>query len=978
MSTFIRTDVTCVKFYQQFVLAGIGSVLHVFLRDVDKLKQTLSVLNGQKIYGIVPSKTDNKLIIFGGKQIAIVELDVEKDDFYCVFMPILCDDWVHSAVWKSSNIIAVLTAHNVVETWNTEFQMQCSQNKSIENSILYCGLLVNLLDDVLVLSGTVFSEVLLRFPDEETFYSLKGHKGVIFSITCDYKRGIIITTSDDRSVRIWKVQSQIEKTFDTKVSWTNVENIPCLHELYGHGARVMRNCIISDYVVSVGEDSAICYWDINGKLLRKVTSHTNSCIWSLDAEDNYLVTGGGDSAVIIHPLSVITEYNRNCLSLDLNIISPKKLAFTAQRNIVIMTDCNELIFYNANSNTKTEFKLNHETTYKLLSVSSCKQLIAVVDMSGKFDVFIENCKENVINNIIDTKLDVGKIMSMHWAGNRHLVFCAELGRITILTADNKIDIFATFNLPKCKERWLTAVAINRDNLIAGDRCGNIHIYVKGEMGPIKTFKHIHGRYGPTSIKILNNTDFITTGRDGCIKYFSLTRYLYSRDLDYPWVERFVDNNNKYVCGFQERTFIVYDIVHNIKVLEVQCGGGHRSWDVIRYIQKSNEDFNEFISFIYIKESNINSHTFQLNKIMSKSIFTGTHSKEINCLDSYKYPLDTSITYFVSGGEDTTLRITSLNSVNQLKEELIFRHLSSIRTVKLKELHDNSLLVVSAGGRAQICIRKILFKKIAGSVLVSGEELVNHMIKGTDKERTESRKRGCETDFDPETRVMDLEILSSDNVKFLIFVGCSDGKIRTLEFNLHNNEMNNVDYIEKGLCFLKMRLLELPARRMLICSTSHASLYIWDMPQLIKDYEQHYLIHKSGVNCIATAIISDTDFLMATGGDDNAVSLNYMSVEECVVVKKEVWTSETSHCSQVTGVLIVDNLLVSASIDQRVTVFEWSLLNGLKCEFRSQVFSDVADIQGIQLLQSDKSSLTVCVFGKGMEVMLIQRPPPQSH
>ncbi|CAG4928746.1 unnamed protein product [Colias eurytheme] len=975
MSLLTRTDVTSVKLYDNFILAGLGSYMHVYEKNSSKLIQRLHVLKGQKIYGIVPLKKESKILVYGGKQFTIIAVNKEDIKFTCCFTSIICDDWLHSGIWTSNDKISLLTAHNVVQIWNTKTRSLETQYKNRNNSILYSGLLLPLNDGVLVFSGTVFSQVLISYQDEEPMHYLRGHKGVIFSISCDPKKGIIVTTSDDRSVHIWSIKNKTTHTFDTKAFWENVHIHP-LHELYGHGARVMRNCIVNDIVISVGEDSAICYWDLEGNLVKKSPAHANACIWSLDANEEHLVTGGADSAVILHPLSILSEHNKNSDTLNVDIDTPKKIVFTARRNVIAMNENNDLVYYDVDSKSSTAFKLKHESTYKLISVSSCRQLIAVADMTGKFDVFIENCKgPPMISNIIDTELDMGKILSMHWILNRHVVFCADLGKITVLTTSgNKLDVFAEFELPFCKERWITSCALSSDNLIVGDRLGNIHVFVRGQKSPVRTFKRVHGRYGPTSINVRQN-EFISTGRDGTMKYFNLSAlsHNYNRDLDFQWVEKFVDSNDRYICGFQERIFVVYDVKNNVRALEVTCGGGHRSWDVLRYIEKEGENFDEFISFIYIKEANIHLERFNLKNIVSKNIVNGTHSKEINCLVTHKF--DDTL-FYISGGEDTTLRVSSSNSALEFKDELILKHLSNVRALKINKLDDRTLLVTSAGGRAQICVNKIIFDKVDGEIKVTTEELANHMINGTDVERRYNKMfRNEEIDFDPETRIMALENYSKDDNTYVIFAGCSDGNLRVFQLELNTKSFCKInDIFYHSTCILNTQVVDVGNTKILLSSSTEREISFWNTLTLVDRPISTLMTHQSGINGIYAKALSDTELLLASGGDDNAVELAYFKVMSDRTKSICYWSNSSSHCSQVTGVIIIDNLLLSTSIDQRVTVFEWSIVDDqIKCDFKSQVFSDVADIQGMDLVGSDEHTITLCIYGKGIELMEIPRP-----
>lgn len=735
--------------------------------------------------------------------------------------------------------------------------------------------------------------------------------------------------------------------------------IVCMHEVYGHLARVMRSCITNDLIISVGEDSAICYWSYDGNLLKKSMSHQNGCIWSIDTDGHSLVTGGGDCGVILHPLTIATDYCHNEV-IEISVDTPKKVVFTARRNLLIM-DENHLIYYNVINKNMTEYKLNHESTYKLLSLSSCKQLIAIADMTGKLDVFVEKCKDDAfILNVIDTKLQLGKILSMQWAGNRHLVFCSNGGNITVLASNNSnVEVYANFVLPICKERWLTASAIDPMNnkLILGDRCGNIHIFVKGQKDPVKSFSKVHGRYGPTSINIRNNY-IITTGRDGTIKYFSINdsavKYMNSKDLPFEWVEKFLDKDENMVCGFQERVFIVHNIRDNSKILEVPCGGGHRSWDAVRYIEKVDETYEEFIKLIYLKNSDINVTTFQLSKIVSRNVINGSHAKEINYLKTHK--VDDAVIY-ISGGEDTTLRISSVDAEMYFKDEVSFKQLSSIRTLKTYPLEKNRLLVLSAGGRAQICIKEIQFMKENDKIRVTSEELVDYLIKGTDKERKGNQTwRNCSIDFDPEMRIMDLDLIK-DKDWFIIFAGCSDSYLRVFLFK-DNNKIELIKELKyHSTCILKTKCINIENKEILITCTTRGDVTFWDVSDVTNtDLEPFFSTktNKSGINSIDTTILHGNKILLSTGGDDNSIHVILLEIPDQNNLNSikvlHTWDSANYHSSQITGLCLVDDgYMLSVSIDQRITLFRCRISEGgIEVRFLSQTYTDVADIQGMDV------------------------------
>lgn len=75
-------------------------------------------MNGQKIYGFVAAECGWKIFVFGGKQFTVVKSTALEGDalvYTRLFEPVVCDDWIHSAVWTDEDNVALLTAHNVVQ-----------------------------------------------------------------------------------------------------------------------------------------------------------------------------------------------------------------------------------------------------------------------------------------------------------------------------------------------------------------------------------------------------------------------------------------------------------------------------------------------------------------------------------------------------------------------------------------------------------------------------------------------------------------------------------------------------------------------------------------------------------------------------------------------------------------------------------------------------------------------------------------------
>lgn len=82
-------------------------------------------------------------------------------------------------------------------------------------------------------------------------------QGAIFSVNYCPKSNLIVSTSDDRTVRFWKVN------FKTENDWTTA-NIALTSTIFGHTARVWQSAILNDSknknIISVGEVKHLTLW----------------------------------------------------------------------------------------------------------------------------------------------------------------------------------------------------------------------------------------------------------------------------------------------------------------------------------------------------------------------------------------------------------------------------------------------------------------------------------------------------------------------------------------------------------------------------------------------------------------------------------------------------------------------------------------------------------------------------------------------
>ncbi|XP_019059747.1 PREDICTED: WD repeat-containing protein 6 isoform X2 [Tarenaya hassleriana] len=125
---------------------------------------------------------------------------------------------------------------------------------------------------------------------------LTGHEGSIFRIVWSLDGSKLVSVSDDRSARIWEVDS-VQNHAD---NWQEVVG----PVLFGHSARVWDCCITDSLVITAGEDCTCRVWGLDGKQLEIVKEHIGRGIWRClyDPSSSLLVTAGFDSAVKVHQL----------------------------------------------------------------------------------------------------------------------------------------------------------------------------------------------------------------------------------------------------------------------------------------------------------------------------------------------------------------------------------------------------------------------------------------------------------------------------------------------------------------------------------------------------------------------------------------------------------------------------------------------------------------------------------------------------
>lgn len=976
------------KSRKQISFSGIGNKLkHFRVADGKWTILNYDLKFQDKIHGIVFSNDGTGTIcVHGGRFLAICELS----DQFRILAQCKLNDVISSAIINASDNSTV----DLVTTYNVAVQLRSNEGKRIEivkksvceeRSTLYCshirfGDSIGTWTNIRIFGGTALGEVLIWSPDSsgqsrisyrfsnprvrcesKLFFQLiylifrpSFLQGVLFSITTSPDLSQLFTTSDDRSVRFWSL------------NWDAKDSSVVGHDLqltcFGHMGRVFRSVLTGyagqRYLITVGEDSRICVWDMQGKLVFRRNIQSGSVLWNVavDVEECkrmriYVTTSNGGLEVVDFNE---VEQDDGMSTIAGNLFKesyPAKVRFLSPDRIICMTNTDELkLLVQSGSGSSWEVTSSVKLDFKstVLEVNSRCNLIA---LGGFARVALFKCSGNVLEFHCQTRLESSLIRAVHWMDEQSLLAVDDRGNGFLL--DEKLTAVKTSIrlTTNSKEKWSTAVLSMDDYLLIGDRNGNLsslHCSSK-ETRLMKILRKVHGNLGITQMIRISKDSFVTTGHDGMIRTIHLDsetgdlKVRRSQKVPIKWIER-VDGD--LVLGFNDNHFAIWNRKEMRTVLQIDCGGGHRFWDFIRNIDEAH--------FVFIKNRKLQLEKIPLSSINSTVYLPASvsnwHSTSTNCLQVWT----AGRTKFVlSGGEEGLVKIHELLGQSLVYRDELTAHISNIRAVELRTLDENTCLLYSAGGRAQLCVHRLECKS-NGDLEV--EECVNYMLKCSDMDR--GRRKAKEgLDFDPETRFMCLFVQGE-----LIYAGCSDGFLRVFCFDEKCSEITLLRESFYGKCILQISGLRLSDQQLFILTmATDGRINFWsrdsfDEPVFVLSH------HDSGINAFDCKRYGGTDneYWIVTGGDDQRIIGTKFRVEDsptrfCIVSE---FCHPYRHTAQVSGIRILDRKYLSVGVDQQVYEHNLEDLN----DFRSISFTSVSDVKGMSLVNCSE----VLVYGAGIE------------
>ncbi|KAG2330926.1 hypothetical protein Bca52824_002106 [Brassica carinata] len=312
-----------------YLLAGSGSEILLYELTTGALIRSFQVFEGVRVHGTVCSSNfvrsgdryTYKLVVFGEKKVKIfslaVELALSSPGEISVDLEVLdslprLSNWVFDVRYlqdssdsleeEEDKLLAIGCSDNSVCVWDVKESRVAFEIQSPERCLLYTmRLWGNSISTLRIASGTIFNEIIVwkaagldgdNLGNGQYCAShmlrLTGHEGSIFRIVWSLDGSKLVSVSDDRSARIWEIDSQ--------------EVIGPV--LFGHSVRVWDCCISDSLIVTAGEDCTCRIWGMDGTQLEVIKEHTGRGIWRClyDPKSSLLVTAGFDSAIKVHQL----------------------------------------------------------------------------------------------------------------------------------------------------------------------------------------------------------------------------------------------------------------------------------------------------------------------------------------------------------------------------------------------------------------------------------------------------------------------------------------------------------------------------------------------------------------------------------------------------------------------------------------------------------------------------------------------------
>lgn len=436
------------------------------------------------------------------------------------------------------------------------------------------------------------------------------------------------------------------------------------------------------------------------------------------------------------------------------------------------------------------------------------------------------------------------------------------------------------------------------------------------------------------------------------------------DISYDWFDRIIfDGQNVNLIGFYGSKSILWREKERSVSWNMECGGGHRKWDV---------DINmKEIRFTYIKQGQVVYTCKPLNQFVWKSplIRPRFHGHKVNCICIVKQ-LDSTV-YLATGGEDNKILI---HKYDKQYDKLYYvqtlsGHISSVRTLNCFTEGDKTFLI-SGGARSQLIVWSIS----VDSSVFNTKTCTKH-LNWKWKDLAKIHWKDFVIRSDTQVRYLATKVVRVLQ-GLLIISACSDGFLQFFLFGFNSQKITFV-YKKKVSEFCPFSLSIINST--LLVGTSDGQIGFWSLNADFEDIIVEDLsingvnsisCHQSGVNVIECKKLNHDNWIIISSGDDTRLSCLIVSQRKTLEVIRQTYL-DSVHSSLISSIILLNNnQIITISIDERIG--RWKYLFNEKNEINiekvnSKTLCQVADAScSAYFDSSDKKSITIIVAGIGFQ------------
>ncbi|KJH48624.1 WD domain, G-beta repeat protein [Dictyocaulus viviparus] len=291
--------------------------------------------------------------------------------------------------------------------------------------------------------GTIY---MYHIAAQSLMTTFTGHTGAVTSLSCSTNGSFFVSTSVDKSVRIW-----------------SLINGECLKVLNVHTNKVTCCVLASDdsFLVTGSSDSSAKVIDVEtGDILRTFTEHTGSVVsLQLTVNNEFLITGSGDFIVQMWCLQT-----GRCISRMGSLMAPVSCISITSNDAFIVVACEDetLRVFSTVAAQELHELMGHEGRVNALA---CAQDDCQLFAATRSKVYCYDIHNGKIIDTLDCELPFA-VYNIKISSDNFFLFSGCGPRVDIWNIQKRIH-----DTPDAAEQmgFVTAIALSNDNKIAA--CG---------------------------------------------------------------------------------------------------------------------------------------------------------------------------------------------------------------------------------------------------------------------------------------------------------------------------------------------------------------------------------------------------------------------------------------------------------------------------------------------------------------------------